>query len=105
MVSAAGVPCVVPVSCYADALHALSVHHPALVVVAMAALEGDAQRFLEHLASQCPGLPCLVLAENVQQQERARGLFPGTVLLQGVPADRLTQAVKGLVRPLASPPQ
>jgi DNA-binding NarL/FixJ family response regulator len=87
---------VLPVSGYDEALEALSAHRPQLVVIAMAALEGEAQRLLEHLASEWPTLPCLVLAESIEQQEWARRLHAGDVLLQGIPAARLTQAFERL---------
>ena len=72
-------------------LRMIAEHRPALVVLDMGLLRGDAQTILEQIKTEWPLTRCVVLADDVQQQQKAQAAGADAVLIKGfLPAKLIT---------------
>ena len=80
-----------------QALEMVSEHHPDLVLLDTD-LPGDEEwRVLRQIKVERPQTCCIVLADDVQQQQEAETLGADAVVLKGTPPAKLIAAIEGLL--------
>ena len=83
-----------------DALSVLRVnaeHHPALVLLDVNLSGNEASTVVREIKGSDSPSRCLVLADNVQQQQEAQAAGADVALLKGFPAAKLFETIKELL--------
>lgn len=76
----------------------IAAEHPLDLLLLDAGLPGDeACRMLQVCRHQHPGLRCIALADNEEQESAVKGSGADAVLLKGFPADRFAETVEQLL--------
>ena len=82
--------------------HQLAIdHHPGLVLLDSSTCNGTLASAVDQIRSEWPEARCLVLVNNIHQQQRAKSAGADNVLLKGFAATRLFEFVEGLTKELA----
>ena len=79
------------------ALRMIDEHRPALVLVDMGLLGDDARTVLKQIKTGWPLTRCIVLADDVRQQQDAQAVGTDVVLIKGFPAAKFIAAIEGLL--------
>jgi DNA-binding NarL/FixJ family response regulator len=84
-------------------LRAVVEHHPALVLLDTS-LSGDkVSTVVKMIKANGSRSRCLVLVDNVQQQQEAESAGADVVLFKGFPAAKLFEVIKGLLSEQKAP--
>lgn len=79
-------------------LSVLANHQPALVILYTDLPEGESWvTILRQIKTDWPQTPCLVLANNAQEQHAARAAGADGALFKGIPASRLFATIERLL--------
>jgi DNA-binding NarL/FixJ family response regulator len=81
-----------------SALRMAAERRPALVLLNTDLINGQTRETLEQIRARWSGARCIVLADDVQQQQRARAVGVDEVLLRGFSATELFASVDRLLR-------
>jgi DNA-binding NarL/FixJ family response regulator len=80
----------------ARALEMVRKHHPDLVLLDTNLPDDDEWRVLEQMVALWPEIRCIVLADDVEQHQRATELGADVVLLKGFPPAKLADLIERL---------
>jgi DNA-binding NarL/FixJ family response regulator len=81
-----------------SALRMAAEHQPALVLLNTDLINGQTRETLEQIRAKSSGARCIVLADDVQQQQRAKAVGADDVLLRGFSVTELFASVDRLLR-------
>jgi len=79
------------------ALEIIREHHPDLVLLDTNLPNGEEWQVLGQIKTLWPEIRCIVLADDVSQQQRARILGADVVLLKGFPPAKLAETIEAIV--------
>ena len=80
-----------------SALRMITEHHPVLVLLDADLPDDGAPTVLGRIKSEWPQIRCIVLADNVRQQQAAQAAGADSVLIKGFPAAQLFATIKRLI--------
>ena len=72
-------------------------HRPAIVLLDMNLLGDGAQTILGQIKTRWPLIRCIVLADDVRQQQEAKAADAEIVLIKGFPPTKLIAAIEELL--------
>jgi DNA-binding NarL/FixJ family response regulator len=81
----------------ARALEMLRKHRPNLVLLDTHLPEDGEWQVLERAKARWPETRCIVLADDVDQQQRARALGADVALLKGFPPAKLAETIETII--------
>ena len=79
------------------ALEMVREHHPDLMLLDTNLPNDEEWRVLEQVAALWPEIRCIVLADDVEQQQKAAALGADIVLLKGFPPAKLADIIEKLL--------
>ena len=79
------------------ALRMIADHRPALVLLDMVLPGNGAGTVLKEIRTRWPLTRCIVLADDVQQQQESETAGADAVLIKGFPAAKLVATIEGLL--------
>ena len=79
------------------ALRMMADHRPALVLLDTMQTGMEAGTVLKEIKTRWPSTRCIVLADDVRQQQEAEAAGADAVLIKGFPAAKLTATIEGLL--------
>ena len=80
-----------------QAMAIIQEHHPDMVLLDTHLPNGEEWQILEQIKTLWPEIRCIVLADDVQQQQEATTLGADIVLLKGFPPAKLAETIEAVV--------